>query len=410
MCASLYTAPLDRRLAKLTCAERPADRRTVERHVFSMTAGCAAGLSDVMARDQTGDDVREFLQHGAVHSRFAAIRQTRRRTGRCRFGKIPLLRRTPPARRCGKSTGANGGLVRQLERRVALECDCRCSSPRPRPRCSAAKVPEAAAKIVGISNGVDHRYFDPSLGLSGAVRSDAADVRVHRDDGLQRRISTRWSGSPPRCCRAFAGAARSAVLYRWQQPGRGGKTPRVAGRCYRHRPGAGCPALRVSCHRRGRPDADRSRHPEQGVGSDGHGQTRHRHVRRARGHRRDTWPGGHPGGRRRDVCRRRGAPEPGRRRRPRPRGWRWAMAARRLILQRYDWDACLSGFDASDAAGHSVPSAPCQRPKPHEPARRGDRRANCRRDRCSGLRDARWVSRSACWRWVCCFTPRSSLR
>jgi sugar transferase (PEP-CTERM/EpsH1 system associated) len=54
-------------------------------------------------------------------------------------------------------------LVQQLERRVALESDHSVLVTEAEAALFRSQVPEAAHKIVGISNGVDHRYFDPSL-------------------------------------------------------------------------------------------------------------------------------------------------------------------------------------------------------------------------------------------------------
>ncbi len=53
-------------------------------------------------------------------------------------------------------------LVRQLERRVALECDYSVLVTEPEAALFRRAVPEAADKIVGISCGVDHVYFDPA--------------------------------------------------------------------------------------------------------------------------------------------------------------------------------------------------------------------------------------------------------
>jgi sugar transferase (PEP-CTERM/EpsH1 system associated) len=53
-------------------------------------------------------------------------------------------------------------LVRELERRVALECDYSVLVTEPEAALFRTHVPEAADKIVGISCGVDHRYFNPS--------------------------------------------------------------------------------------------------------------------------------------------------------------------------------------------------------------------------------------------------------
>src|SRR5258708_28865553 len=53
-------------------------------------------------------------------------------------------------------------LVRELERRVALECDHSVLVTEAEAALFRTHVPEAADKIVGISCGVDHRYFNPA--------------------------------------------------------------------------------------------------------------------------------------------------------------------------------------------------------------------------------------------------------
>jgi sugar transferase (PEP-CTERM/EpsH1 system associated) len=53
--------------------------------------------------------------------------------------------------------------VQKLERRVALQCDHAIFVSAAEAALFRSLVPEVAAKVVGISNGVDHRYFDPAL-------------------------------------------------------------------------------------------------------------------------------------------------------------------------------------------------------------------------------------------------------
>ena len=53
--------------------------------------------------------------------------------------------------------------IAALERRIARECDLSAFVSDAEARLFARQHPDCAARIRGVSNGVDHRYFDPAL-------------------------------------------------------------------------------------------------------------------------------------------------------------------------------------------------------------------------------------------------------
>jgi polysaccharide biosynthesis protein PslH len=159
LCADMYTAPLDKRRAKLTCATglltgEPLSvtffrdrglRRWVEKVVaevrpemiFVNSSNMAPYILDLPRTGkrvvELGDvDSEKFRSYAETAS--TPMRQVYRREWR---------------------------LVEKLERRVALECDYSVLVTEPEAALLRAKVPEAADKIVGISCGVDHAYFSP---------------------------------------------------------------------------------------------------------------------------------------------------------------------------------------------------------------------------------------------------------
>lgn len=56
--------------------------------------------------------------------------------------------------------------VAALERRIAGECDLSTFVSDAEARLFASLLPEYASKIMGVSSGVDHRYFDPAQGFA----------------------------------------------------------------------------------------------------------------------------------------------------------------------------------------------------------------------------------------------------
>ncbi len=161
LCKDLYAPPLDRRLAKLTC-----------------TSGLLTGeaLSVTFFRDR---GLRRWVERVAAEvkpemifvnsSNMAPYILDLPRTGR----RVVELGDVDSEKFHSYSETAGSPLrqiyrrewrkVEKLERRVALECDNSVFVTETEAALFRSKVPEAADKIVGISNGVDHAYFDPAL-------------------------------------------------------------------------------------------------------------------------------------------------------------------------------------------------------------------------------------------------------
>jgi sugar transferase (PEP-CTERM/EpsH1 system associated) len=160
LCVDLYAAPLDRNRAKLTCASglltgEPLSvtyfrNRGLRRWVDGIVTRVKPAMTFVNSSNmapyildlpRTGKRVAELVDVDSEKFRsysetaHSPMRQIYRREWR---------------------------LVQQLERRVALECDHSVLVSAAEAALFRTMVPEAAGKISGISNGVDHRYFDPS--------------------------------------------------------------------------------------------------------------------------------------------------------------------------------------------------------------------------------------------------------
>jgi polysaccharide biosynthesis protein PslH len=166
VCASLYTAPLDRRLAKLTCATGLLTGEPLSVTYFR-DRGLRRWVADVMTRIRPE---MVFVNSSNMAPYILDLPHLGLpRTGKCvvelgdvdseKFRSYALSAR-PPMRQIYRREWR---LVRQLERRVALGCDHAVFVSEAEAALFRSQVPEAAAKVVGISNGVDHRYFDPSL-------------------------------------------------------------------------------------------------------------------------------------------------------------------------------------------------------------------------------------------------------
>jgi sugar transferase (PEP-CTERM/EpsH1 system associated) len=161
LCASLYTAPLDRRLAKLTCASGLLTGEALSVTYFR-DRGLRHWVRDIVARVKPA---MTFVNSSNMAPYVLDLPRTGKRIvelGDVDSEKFRSYSETarPPMRQVYRREWQ---LVRQLERRVALECDHAVFVSAAEAALFRTLVPEAAAKIVGISNGVDHRYFDPSL-------------------------------------------------------------------------------------------------------------------------------------------------------------------------------------------------------------------------------------------------------
>jgi sugar transferase (PEP-CTERM/EpsH1 system associated) len=160
LCKDMYTTPLNRARAKLTCATGLLTGEPLS-VTFFRDRGLRRWVEDVVARvkpemifvnssnmapyildlPRTG---KRIVELGDVDSeKFRSYAET---------ASTPM--RQIYRRECR--------LVEKLERRVALECDYSVLVTEVEAELLRSKVPEAAAKIAGISCGVDHRYFDPS--------------------------------------------------------------------------------------------------------------------------------------------------------------------------------------------------------------------------------------------------------
>jgi sugar transferase (PEP-CTERM/EpsH1 system associated) len=160
LCASMYTAPLDRRWAKLTCATGLLTGEPLS-VTFFRDRGLRRWVEDIVTRVQPE---MIFVNSSNMAPYMLDLPRTGKRVvelGDVDSEKFRSYSETAgmPMRQVYRREWR---LVEQLERRVALECDWSVLVTEPEAALFRSKVPEAADKIVGIRCGVDHRYFDPS--------------------------------------------------------------------------------------------------------------------------------------------------------------------------------------------------------------------------------------------------------
>jgi sugar transferase (PEP-CTERM/EpsH1 system associated) len=161
LCASMYTTPLDKRRAKLTCASGLLTGEPLSVTYFR-DAGLRAWVEDVVTRIKPE---MTFVNSSNMAPYILGLPRTGKRVvelGDVDSEKFRSYSETarPPMRQIYRREWR---LVEQLERRVALECDHSVFVTEAEARLFRAKEPATAHKVVGISCGVDHRYFDPSL-------------------------------------------------------------------------------------------------------------------------------------------------------------------------------------------------------------------------------------------------------
>lgn len=160
LCRTMYAAPLNRRIAKLTCARGLLSgealsvtwfrdgglRRWVERVMKQIRPELTFVISSNMAPYMLdlpciGKRIVDLVDVDS--EKFVAYSET------ARFPMRQVYRR-------------EGRHVAALERRIALECDHSILVSDAEAALFATKVPERTQVIHSISNGVDHRYFDPA--------------------------------------------------------------------------------------------------------------------------------------------------------------------------------------------------------------------------------------------------------
>jgi sugar transferase (PEP-CTERM/EpsH1 system associated) len=161
LCASMYTAPLDKRRAKLTCASGLLTGEPLSVTYFR-NAGLRAWVEDVVTRIKPE---MTFVNSSNMAPYILGLPRTGKRVVELgdvdseKFRSYSETARTPMRQIYRREWR----LVEQLERRVALECDRSVFVTEAEAALFRAKEPATAHKVAGISCGVDHRYFDPSL-------------------------------------------------------------------------------------------------------------------------------------------------------------------------------------------------------------------------------------------------------
>ena len=160
LCKDMYTEPLDRRRAKLTCMSGLLTGEPLS-VTFFRNRGLRRWVEDVMRQikpemifvnsSNMAPYVLDLPRIGKLVVELGDVDSEKFRSY-SETAKSPM--RQVYRRECR--------LVEKLERRVALKADYSVLVTEAEAALFRTKVPEAANKIVGISCGVDHRYFDPA--------------------------------------------------------------------------------------------------------------------------------------------------------------------------------------------------------------------------------------------------------
>jgi sugar transferase (PEP-CTERM/EpsH1 system associated) len=160
LCKTMFTAPLDRKRAKLTCVRGLLTGEPLS-VTFFRDRGLQGWVEDVMARvkpevtfvnsSNMAPYILDLPRTGTRIVELGDIDSEKFRT----YSETAAM----PMRQIYRREWQK---LRLLERRVALECDHSVLVTEAEAALFRTHVPEAADKIVGISCGVDHRYFDPS--------------------------------------------------------------------------------------------------------------------------------------------------------------------------------------------------------------------------------------------------------
>jgi len=160
LCKDMFTAPLDRKRAKLTCLTGLLTGEPLS-VTFFRDRGLRRWVEDVMTRVKPE---MTFVNSSNMAPYVLDLPRTGKlvvELGDVDSEKFRSYSETagPPMRQVYRREWR---LVRKLERRVALEADRSVLVTEAEAALLRSHVPAAAGKIVGISCGVDHRYFDPS--------------------------------------------------------------------------------------------------------------------------------------------------------------------------------------------------------------------------------------------------------
>jgi sugar transferase (PEP-CTERM/EpsH1 system associated) len=159
LCADLYAEPLDRRRAKIACARGLLTGEPLS-VVFFQNSGLRRWVKDVVTRIRPE---MIFVNSSNMAPYILDLPRTGRRVielGDVDSEKFLSYANTagPPMRQIYRREWHR---LRRLERRIALECDNSVFVTESEAALFRGHVPEAAEKIVGISCGVDHQYFNP---------------------------------------------------------------------------------------------------------------------------------------------------------------------------------------------------------------------------------------------------------
>lgn len=160
VCASLHAASLDRRRARLGCARGLLSGEPLSVSYFR-DRGLQRWADDVATRVKPA---MTFVSSSNMASYLSGLPVTGRRVVDLvdvdseKFRSY-VASSAPPMRQIYRREWR---LVQQLERRIARECDAAVLVSAAEAALLRSMVPDATARIVGISNGVDHCYFDPS--------------------------------------------------------------------------------------------------------------------------------------------------------------------------------------------------------------------------------------------------------
>jgi polysaccharide biosynthesis protein PslH len=160
LCKDMFTAPLNKKRAKLTCVSGLLTGEPLS-VTFFRDRGLQKWVDDVVSRVKPE---MIFVNSSNMAPYILNLPRTGKRVvelGDVDSEKFRSYAETAsvPMRQIYQREWR---LVRQLERRVALECDYSVLVTEPEAALFRREVPEAADKIVGVSCGVDHRYFDPA--------------------------------------------------------------------------------------------------------------------------------------------------------------------------------------------------------------------------------------------------------